>query len=171
MTITYKNIEYKDENPIDLDAFNGYKIVKERNTLSVIKTYSGGEEIGCISFRPTVTPVIFSVQYGNYREERYSSNKVAAKYMVHDEALYGQYMKYNTQGELQETRYYSNNVDVTTEIMEFINYKGTREDFNTYKFLEDEEFNLMMRYGSHFKFIHENGTDSSTFDSIVKNCL
>lgn len=169
MSITYKNTEYKEVqyNP---QKFTGYKIIKERNKISYINEYYNGEEVSKISFRPTQTPVIFSVRYGNYHEERYANNEVCTRYYSINDKVSGEYKKYDAFGKITTVQYYNNGVNCTEEIKNFIGFNGTDEEFNNYTFSEDEEFNIMIKYGSNFKFLKEFGIDSSHFDNIVQNC-
>lgn len=168
MSITYKNTEYKETQYSE--SFTGFKITKERNKISYINEFYNGLEVSKISFRPTQTPVIFSVQYGNYKEERYANNEILAKYYTVKDKVSGEYRKYDAYGNVKDVQYFNNGVNCTEEIKSFIGFTGTDEEFKYYKFSEDEVFNLMMLYGSNFKFLHEFGIDSNHFDTIVKNC-
>lgn len=169
MSITYKDTNYK-EAQFSQQNFTGFKIIKERDKISYINEYYNGEEVSSISFRPTQTPVIFSVRYGNYHEERYTNNKVSSKYYAIQDRVSGEYRKYDSYGNISEVKYFNNGINCTDEIKSFIGFNGTDEEFMNYEFSEDETFNVMMRYGSNFKFLHEFGIDSNHFDTIVQNC-
>lgn len=169
--IIYKSKEFEVLEEFDRDSFNGYKIIKEKGTINHIIEYMGGVELARITCRPTKTPVIFSVSYGHYGEERYNSNTVSRKFHVVNGKLEGETRQYTALGLPLAVKYYHQGVDVTHDIMEFIGFRGSRDEFNSYIFAEDEAFNIMMKYGSKFKFLYEYNLDSKLFDEILLNCL
>lgn len=173
--VTYKQKDGTVFKPNDnevLDCFTGYKITKDFNKLSNIIEFNEGNPVGKISFRPTQQPVIFSVKYGGYSEERYNNGNINTVYYTdHYNRVQGEYRKYEVSGELKTVRYYSNSTDVTEDIKSFIGFKGDSESFNTYKFAEDEVFNIFMLYGSHFKLHDEYRINSVEFDDIMRFCL
>lgn len=169
--ITYKDLT---GNTVDLtESFTGFEIKKEYGKFSSIVEYSNGDMKGTITFRPTKIPVIFSVKYGNYREERYSHGGVSAVYSVNNEnKLTGEYRRYNSDGSLKEVRFYNSGEEVTQDIMLFLNFNGTEKEFTTIHNLgEDERFNIWMQYGGFFKFIHEYSYNSIQFNKNVEYCL
>ncbi|AZU98033.1 hypothetical protein SEPL_334 [Salmonella phage SE_PL] len=172
--VTYKQKDgtlIKNSNELP-QYFTGYKISKDYNKLSSITEFDKGTEIGRISFRPTQQPVIFSVKYGGYSEERYNNGNVNSVYYTdHNARIYGEYRKYTINGELKTVKYFSDSSDVTEDIKSFIGFTGDNDSFKTYKFAEDEVFNLYMMYGSKFKFHDEYRIDSSKFDDIMRFCL
>ncbi|EON7637371.1 hypothetical protein FOI42_RS03550 [Escherichia coli] len=169
--IIYKSKEFEVLEEFDRDSFDGYKIVKEKGTINHIVEYMGGVELAKITCRPTKNPVIFSVRYGHYGEERYNSNTVSRKFHVVDGKLEGESRQYSVLGLPLSVKYFHQGHDVTIEIMDFIGFNGTVDDFNFYVLAEDEAFNIMMKYGSRFKFLYEYNLDSKLFDNILQNCL
>lgn len=172
VSIVYKSSNFSDCNePQNYESFSGFQIIRERGKLSYIREVQDGLEITSIKFRPTQIPTILKAQYGNYYEERYNANTISAKCHLVNGEKEGECRKYSPDGICTGVKYYSSGVDVTTEIIDFLNLKCTEQNIHEYTFTEEEEFNLMMKYGSHFKFFYEYNVDSSTFDNIVLNCL
>ena len=153
--------------------FTGYKITRDYERISNIVEFNQGNKVGFIKFRPTQTPVIFSVSYGDYYEDRYNDGSVNHIYNQdnHTGQLNGEFRKYDTNGEMLMLRYYHESIDITEDIKSFIKFNGTHESFMTYKFAEDEVFNLYMLYGNKFKFYNEFKRDSSYFTDVMKFCL
>lgn len=172
-TVTYKTLNFDDciNQSQDEDIFTGYVVIKEKGCISYIKELQNGIEVTSVKLLPTQKPTISKAQYGNYFEERYSNNSISVKAHIIKGELEGEYRKYNPQGKCVWVKYFNSGYDVTSEIIEFLGLKCTPETIHDYKFNTEEEFNLMMRYGSHFKFLYEYNIDSSTFDDIVLNCL
>lgn len=171
-SIVYKSLDFVDcEDQTEKENFTGFVVIKEKGCISYIKELQNDIEITSIKLLPTQKPTILKASYGNYYEERYSNNLISAKAHLVKGELEGEYRKYNPSGTCVWIKYYRAGTDVTTEIIEFLGLKCTPEDIHNYHFSTEEEFNLMMRYGSHFKFLYEYNVDSSTFDSIVQNCL
>lgn len=149
-------------------TFSGYVVRTEKNTLSNIKEYENGKEIGIISFRPTQTPTINVVRYKSYYEERYANGNLSLQFNATRDSLFGEYIKYDQNGDILMRYYYNNNVNCTEEIMDFIGFNGTIEEFKYYTFKEDEEFNILMRYGSHFKLLKEQEKKPQYFDGLFE---
>lgn len=171
-TSQYKDLTGNNFESVDINSFTGYEIKKEFKKVSYITEYLDGDVLGTISFRPTMIPVIFSVKYGNYREERYNHGGVSSRYVVNkDSKLCGEYNRYASTGELTEVRYFNDSKEVTTDIMNFVNFSGSNEEFNEYEFGEDEHFNIYMQYGAYFKFLDEYSYNPKRFDDIVQYCL
>lgn len=170
--VTFKDNAGNEVEVNEISSFSGFEIKTEYNKVSSITEFNEGEVLGTISFRPTKTPVIFSVKYGNYREERYSHGGVSAIWHSNaDNKINGEYRRYSTDGTLHEVRYFTDGKEVTTDIMKFIGYTGSTEEFINYKFGEDEKFNIWLQYGSYFKFINECEYDPNHFNGIVQYCL
>lgn len=172
-SIQYKDLTGNTYTPKEVSYhFTGYEIKKEHEKLSYITEYLNGEVLGTISFRPTKIPVIFSINYGQYREERYNHGGVRVIYLTNQDArLFGEYRRFSSTGELIEVRYYMDSTEVTTDIMNFVNFGGSNEEFNDYQFGEDEHFNICMKYGAYFKFINEYDYNPQRFNDIVAYCL
>lgn len=171
-TKQYKDLTGTISDSVDLNNFTGYEIKKEYSKVSYITEYLDGEVLGTISFRPTMAPVIFSVKYGSYREQRYNHGGISSRYVVNkDEKLSGEYERYGLTGTLDEVRYFNDRIEVTNDIKNFVNFKGPDEEFMTYEFGEDEHFNIYMQYGAYFKFLDEYDYVPKRFDDIVAYCL
>lgn len=171
MPIEYKNHQGIKNSSLEV-SYTGFAIRKEFNKVHSITEYVSGNPIGVITFRPTQIPVVFSVQYGNYNEERYNHGGISSIYITNQDCrLYGEYRKYLSNGSLDVVKYFNNNHEVTAEIMDFVQFKGSEKEFNEYKFAEDEYFNLCLRYGSYFKFTSEYNYSPKYFDEIVLYCL
>ena len=172
-TITYKTLNFDDldNQSQDEDIFTGYVVIKEKGCISYIKELQNGIELTSIKLFPTKKPTILKASYGNYYEERYSNNSISAKAYIINGELEGEYRKYDPAGKCLWAKYCRTGKDVTTEIIDLLGLSCTPSDIHMYKFSPEEEFNLMMCYGSHFKFLYEYNIDSSTFDDIVLNCL
>ncbi|EON7861475.1 hypothetical protein ACRYKS_26625 [Escherichia coli] len=172
-SVTYKTLEFvdSDNQNQDQENFTGFVVIKEKGCISYIKELQCGFELTSIKLFPTKKPTILKARYGNYYEERYSNNLISAKAHIVNGELEGEYRKFNPQGKCVWVKYFNSGNDVTSEIIEFLGLTCTLETLHDYKFNTEEEFNLMMRYGSHFKFLYEYNIDSSTFDDIVLNCL
>jgi hypothetical protein len=54
--------------------------------------------------------------------------------------------------------------------MKFVGYKGSYEEFMKYTFREDEQFNLMMKYGFNFRFCHESDIEKLDYTYITEYC-
>ena len=172
VSIVYKSSNFSDCNePQDFESFSGFQIIRERGKLSYIRELQDGIEITSIKFRPTQIPTILKAQYGNYFEERYNGNTISSKCHLINGDLEGEYRKYSPDGTCIGVKFFCSGVDVTQEIIDFLKLNCTVLTIHEYKFTEEEEFVLMVRYGSHFKFYYEYNIDSSTFDNIVLNCL
>ncbi|AFA44719.1 hypothetical protein RaK2_00446 [Klebsiella phage vB_KleM_RaK2] len=168
--IKYLNKEFQIVHNPD-SSFCGYRIRTEQNTLSNISEYENGTEIGIINFRPTQTPTILGARYKQYFEERYANGNISLHYTFYKSVLIGEYKKYDSDGNLTLREFYDGNGDCTKEIKEFIGFNGTDEEFMHYEFKEDEEFNILMRYGSHFKLIKEIKFKTEYFNYVYENCL
>lgn len=154
------------------EYFTGYKITKDHERLSSVLEYTDGKILGHIKYRPTKTPVIFSVVYGCYNEGRYNNGSVNRVFCTDSNSRFnGEFIKFSMNGEIEEKRYYSDSDDVTQDIKSFIGFNGDIESFKYYKFKEDELFNIYMLYGSKFKLYNEYKMDSSYFDDVTKFCL
>jgi hypothetical protein len=167
----YKDLEgtKSDSKP---NKFTGYEIQEDYGRVSFVIEYLDGEVLGTITFRPTKTPVIFFVKYGNYREERYNHGGISCVYTEHYNCrLYGEYRKYSTIGSLIDVQYYNDGELVTNDIMKFVNFSGSTSDFKMYEFGEDEHFNICMQYGAYFKFINEYIYSPERSNQIVEYCL
>lgn len=152
--------------------FTGYKITKDFDKLSNVVEYESGKAIGNIHYRPTKTPIIFEVRYKGYNETRYNNGNVNVVYCTdHNSRFYGEYRKFDINGNLQTVKYYQDSNDVTEDLKSFIGFKGDNDALKFYKFKEDEVFNIYMLYGSKFKFYNEYKRDSSYFDEVTKFCL
>lgn len=152
--------------------FSGFEVTRDTGKISYIKEYLDGSEIGKISFRPTSEPLIFSVVYQDgYIEQRYNNGGVSCVYNYVGGHLQGEYRRYDIAGDLQARTFYHESTDITPDIMSFIGFSGSNEEFTKYEFSTDELFNISMRYGSFFKFNHELKRSSARFDEIVRNCL
>lgn len=152
--------------------FTGYKVTNDFDRISNIMEYVSGRPIGTIHFRPTKTPVIFSVSYNGYHEDRYNNGRISTIYFTNHECrFYGEYRKFNINGDVQEVRYYQDSNDVTEDVKLFVEYKGDSSEFKNYQFAEDELFNLYMFYGNQFKFYNEYKYEPNYFDEIAKFCL
>lgn len=171
-TKQYKDLTGKSLDEVHLASFTGYEIKREYSKPSFITEYLDGEVLGTISFRPTKLPVIFSVKYGNYREERYNHGGISSRYVVNkDGKLSGEYTRYTSAGVLTEVRYFNDSKEVTADIKSFVNFSGSNEEFMQYEFGEDEHFNIYMQYGAYFKFLDEYDYVPKRFDDIVACCL
>lgn len=172
-TFTYKTLDFIDcENQTqNEDNFTGFVVIKEKGCISYIKELQNGIEVTSVKLLPTQKPTISKAQYGNYFEERYSNNLISVKAHIIKGELEGEYRKFNPQGKCVWVKYFNSGNDVTSEIIEFLGLTCTPETLHDYKFNAEEEFNLMMRYGTHFKFLYEYNIDSGVFDRIVQNCL
>lgn len=163
----YKSIDGQIYNEIP-NNFNGYEIKSENSTTSTIREFKNSEHIGSIVIRPTKIPVIFSVKYQNYREERYNNGVTSCKYYTINNNLNGEYRKYNTSSELTNIKFYYQGNEVTDDIISLLKIKN---DLVGYEFSDEEKFNIMVSYGSNFKFFDEYNVCSTTFDKIMKFCL
>lgn len=148
--------------------FSGYVVRTEKNTLSNIKIFDSGNEIGIISFRPTKSPSINVIRYKNLFEERYVNGNISLQYTFYKDTLCGEYIKYDTDGKILLREFYSGNGVCTNEIIDFIQFRGTEEEFKYYEFKEDEEFNILLRYGSHFKLLKEMEKESQYFNCVFE---
>lgn len=169
IVVQYLNNDFQiEQNPSP--SFSGYAVRTERSTLSNIKIFENGDEVGLISFRPTKQPSINVIRYKNYFEERYINGLISLQYTYYKDVLCGEYKKFDTDGTLRMREFYSGQGVCNQEIMDFIQFKGTEEDFMHYEFKEDEEFNILMKYGSRFKLIKELGNISQYFDKVFEKC-
>lgn len=172
MSIVYKcKTTNSTFSTVNLDEFIGYKIQKESDKLSSIIELDKQVIKGTIKYRPTQIPLINTVQYNGYTEERYNNNMIRTIHYTWNNQIYGEYRKYNPNGDLIDKKYYYASEDITNDIMNFIRFTGDTSDFKYYEFQEDELFNVMIRYGSYFKLFDEYNMDSKQFDSITKYCL
>jgi len=158
------------KDSVDMNEFSGYRIQIDHDKISKISEFFKNNELARIIYRPTKTPLIQKVEYNGHVEERYNNNKVSSKYYMFDKKLYGEYLRYDIHGNLQSRKYFYEDKDITEEIMSFIGYKDSLIAFMFYSFREDEAFNIMIRYGNHFRFSYESNRDSSEFDEITKYC-
>ena len=171
-SVTYKTLEFKDcIEKNQEDNFSGFVMIKEKGCISYIKEMQSGVELTSIKLLPTRTPIIHKAQYGNYIEERYSNSVISSKYHIVNGEIEGEYRKFNPEGRCVWVKYFSAGVNVSSEIIDFLGLDCTEDTLHQHIFNTEEEFNLMMRYGSHFKFLYEYNIDSSVFDNILANCL
>lgn len=160
----------KEINQLPPKGFNGYRIQYEYGKLSNITEISNNEVLARIVYRPTKTPIIEKVEYNGHKQNRYNNNNVSSVYYESNNSLYGEYKKYDIRGNLIERKYFLDNVDVTTEVMNFVGYNGSYEEFMKYTFREDEQFNLMMKYGFNFRFCHESDIEKLDYTYITEYC-
>lgn len=172
MTITYRDMEYNEVHSPS-EPFNGFSVVRDTGKISHITIIQDSTEIGKISFRPTNEPLIFSVKFiDGYTEQRYNNGNVSSIYLItEDGEISGEFIRYDIAGKLITRAFYDKSREVTDEVKSLVSFRGSDEDFMTYEFSTDEEFNITMRYGGIFKFRHEFTKDSSKFDEIVRNCI
>lgn len=157
-------------NSVDLNIFDGYRIQIDHNKISKITEMRYNEVLAKIDYRPTLTPTIHKVEYNGHIEERYNNNRVSNLSYRFNGQLYGEYIKYTTQGELLDRKYFNNGIDVTNEIIKFIGYQDYISNFKYYELREDEIFNIMAKYGHYFRFVNESGRKSTDFDYITQYC-
>lgn len=150
--------------------FSGYRIQYDYGKLSNITEIRNNEVLAKIVYRPTKKPIIEKVEYNGHKQNRYNNNKVSSVYFESNNALYGEYKKYDTSGNIIERKYFWNNIDVTNDVMNFLGYDGSYEDFIKYSFREDEQFNLMMKYGLNFRFCHESDIEKLDYEYITEYC-
>jgi hypothetical protein len=155
---------------VDLSSFNGYRIQIDHNKISKVTEIQYNEVLAKIDYRPTLTPTIHMVEYNGHIEERYNNNRVSTVSYRFDGKLYGEYIKYTSEGDIFVRKYFSNGVDVTNDIIKFIGYSDDIVNFKYYQFREDEIFNIMAKYGHYFRFVYESGRHSKEFDDITKYC-
>lgn len=169
MKIVYKQkTDNKFIHSIDKNNFSGYQINIEYNKINSICEIDNGDIISKIFYRPTQTPIIHKVEYNGHFEYRYNNNKVQSTYFEYDNKKYGEYKKYNTDGNLIERIFYYEDYDITKEVLRFIKY----DDYNSflhYKLKDDERFNIMIRYGYFFRLDYDF-RDSKEFDNISRYC-
>lgn len=158
------------KDSVDMNEFTGYRIQIDHNKISKISEFFKNNELARIIYRPTKTPLIQKVEYNGHVEERYNNNNVSSKYFLFDNKLYGEHLRYDISGNLQSRKYFSDGKDVTEEIMSFICYTGNINEFMFYSFQEDELFNIMIKYGNHFRFCYESYRESTEFDKITEYC-
>lgn len=158
------------KDSVDMNEFIGYRIQIDYDKISKVSEFKQNDELARIIYRPTKTPLIQKVEYNGHVEERYNNNSVSSKYYMFDNKLYGEYLKYDIHGNLQSRKYFYEGKDITEEIMSFIGYKESLTAFMFYSFREDEAFNIMIKYGNHFRFCYESDRDSSEFDDITMYC-
>lgn len=171
MKIVYKCKESGSVlNQVDMSTFNGYIIqVEQLKQINFITEVQNNVILSKIKLRPTKTPLIYRVEYNGHVEYRYNNNNVMCVYYVHDDRRYGEFRKYDVNGELVDRIFYYNDHDITADVMKFIDYQDVNT-FKEYKFKDDELFNLMFRYGTLFKFYGESKRESAEFDRIVQYC-
>lgn len=155
---------------VDLNSFDGYRIQIDHNKISKVTEMRYNEVIAKIDYRPTLTPIIHTVEYNGHIEERYNNNRVSNLSYRFDGKLYGEYLKYSAQGDLLDRKYFVNGIDVTNDIIKFIGYTDDVSNFKYYEFREDEIFNIMAKYGHYFRFVNESGRKSTDFDYITQYC-
>lgn len=160
----------KDGNVISEKEINftGYEIKFYKKTVNSITEYSNGIFIGKINFRPTKNPIIYSVQYPPYEEYRYNNNQISKKQHYKNDMLNGECRTYHSNGKLYNINYYNNGKDITNEIIDLLKIK---DNITNYILSKEEKFNIMVNYGSNFKFFEEYNIDSNYFDNIMKICL
>lgn len=167
LKVVYKQKDGTEFNSLP-ESFTGYMISKyEISTHSIIE-YRNGEIIGNITFRPTKTPVIFTVEYNGYNEMRYTNGKILTVWNQNGKIMEGECRKFSADGDLTGIEYYHKGNKVTQDIQSFL---GTDKPLKDYRFGEDDIFNLYMLYGSKFKFYNEYKRDSKYFDEVANFCL
>lgn len=158
------------KDSVDLNEFIGYRVQIDHNKISKVTEFKQNNVLATITYRPTKIPLIQKVEYYGHVENRYNNNQVSSQYFEHNDKLYGEYKRYDINGNLESRTYYYDGKDVTNEIINFIGYKEEPSEFKFYVFQEDEMFNLMARYGHYFRFCFESDRYSSEFDEITKYC-
>lgn len=155
---------------VDQNKFTGYRIQIDKNKISKVTEFDGNNILANIIYRPTKMTLIHKVECNGHIEERYNNNQVSSKYYMFDDKLYGEYRRYDINGNIESIKYYFEGRDVTEEIMSFVGYTNTPNSFKYYTFCEDETFNIMFKYGHYFRFCYESDRESSEFDEITKYC-
>lgn len=163
----FKTQEINQLPPIN---FSGYRIQYEYGKLSNITEIRDNEVLAKIVYRPTKTPIIEKVEYNGHKQNRYNNNNVSSVYYEVNNALYGEFKKYDVSGNLITRKYYFDNEDITEDVMRFLGYNGSTEEFMYYSFREDEQFNLMMKYGFNFRFCHESDIEKLDYAYITEYC-
>lgn len=151
------------------NEFTGYNIKYVYNKPQVITEINKNQILSTISLRPTNSIIIDHINYNGYFEQRYNNNKVLSKVHTLNGLYHGEYLKYSLDGSIIDRKFYFNGDDITYEINKYIS-SDIHEivSTNSEEISETKMFNIMLRYGTYFKFIHESTRDSNEFDIILK---
>lgn len=164
---------------VDLDTFYGLEVKYCYNRISTIIERTPDVVLTKISFRPTVVPVIQTITCNDgYVQERYNNNVISREYRLDNSGdLQGEAFVYHTNGQ-KATRIFSHNgIDVNPKVQELIgyeplSYRGVyHDDWVTYNIPEDAMFNLMVRYGTEFKFYDEYKRENNTYSEMIDYCI
>lgn len=167
LKVVYKQKDGTESKSVP-ESFTGYMVSKYEFSTHSIVEYSNGKQIGTIKFRPTKTPVIFTVAYDGYNEMRFANGKVLCVWNQDGAILEGEHRSFSTDGTISGVEFFHKGTRVTQDIQTFF---STDQLLKDYKFGEDEVFNLYMMYGSKFKFYNEYKWDSKYFDEVANFCL
>lgn len=158
---------------VDFKSFNGFEIKYYNNRVNSIRILQELKLTSVITFRPTSTPLIASVQCTNgYFHDRYNNNNIRSEYYYTNGSANGEYLSYfadhftvNKRAFMKEGSF------ITNEVTSLVGWTGSNIEWTHRKFNEAEMFNLVMRYGNDFKFYDEFREESTKFDYIANYCL